>query len=250
MRALMTGITQSNVIRCDLHTHDCWELVLCIQGESRLQVGERIIPFTPGVIVCQPPHLLHGLIETKGYQDLWIQVEDFAPPIPDEVPVFADDGGKRFFLLAQMMHEAFFTRDVNQEKLIGALWNALYQLLCSKATENTYSPVVQQLMQDMIRNFALRDYSLSDTIRATGYCVDYMRRLFHAETGCTPMEYLTRLRIENARRLLALPNGGGHSVRQVALLCGYDDPYYFSRLFRRHTGCSPREYQKLHDHEF
>ena len=97
-------------------------------------------------------------------------------------------------------------------------------------------------MQDMICNFASRNYSLRDAIGASGYCADHMRRRFLQETGSTPMEYLIALRMENARRLMNPANGGGLSVRQVALLCGYEDPYYFSRLLKRHVGCSPSEF--------
>jgi AraC-like DNA-binding protein len=54
----------------------------------------------------------------------------------------------------------------------------------------------------------------------------------------TPFEYLQRRRMAKAHRLLIQ---GTSSVKEVAAACGYDDPYYFSRMFRRQYDCTPRD---------
>jgi len=66
------------------------------------------------------------------------------------------------------------------------------------------------------------------------------RRIFREVTGATPRDYLERQRMERAARLLL---NGSEPVKAVADLVGYDDPYHFSRAFRRHYGTSPRAWR-------
>jgi AraC-like DNA-binding protein len=64
-------------------------------------------------------------------------------------------------------------------------------------------------------------------------------RVFRNETGMTVGEYLTRIRIDAAKRLLLT----SLTVSAVAKLVGFEDPYYFSRVFRRATAASPSEFR-------
>ena len=68
---------------------------------------------------------------------------------------------------------------------------------------------------------------------------DHLRRLFQQETGRTPVEFLTELRVAEAKRLLKV---GGFAVKQVAERVGIPDPYYFSRVFQKVTGRRPSAY--------
>ena len=67
--------------------------------------------------------------------------------------------------------------------------------------------------------------------------------LFKRRTGCAPMDYFTRLRMERARRLL---DATTLSVKEVAAAMGYEDQFYFSRVFKSVTSLAPTEYRSLH----
>lgn len=66
-----------------------------------------------------------------------------------------------------------------------------------------------------------------------------IRRFEHA-TSNTPLEYLQRFRIENAKKMLENKNDG---IEQIALKCGYEDMSFFRKIFKRHVGMTPREYK-------
>jgi transcriptional regulator GlxA family with amidase domain len=68
---------------------------------------------------------------------------------------------------------------------------------------------------------------------------NFIRR-FEAATGNTPLEYLQRVRIEAAKKLLENSND---SIDQVAFKCGYDDIGFFRKIFKRHVAINPKEYQ-------
>ncbi|MGQ9780213.1 MAG: PocR ligand-binding domain-containing protein [Bacillota bacterium] len=69
----------------------------------------------------------------------------------------------------------------------------------------------------------------------------YLSHLFKSELGLTFVEYLTRVRIEEAKRLLATSN---LSVLGVAEKVGYEDASYFSKVFRKVTGMTPNQYRR------
>jgi transcriptional regulator GlxA family with amidase domain len=64
--------------------------------------------------------------------------------------------------------------------------------------------------------------------------------LFKKRTGCPPMDYFTRLRMRHASRLLESTPA---SVKEVAAALGYDDPFYFSRVFKSVHQVPPSRYR-------
>jgi AraC-like DNA-binding protein len=66
--------------------------------------------------------------------------------------------------------------------------------------------------------------------------------LFKRRVGCAPIDYFIRLRMQHACRLL---DGTVMSVKEVAATLGYDDPFYFSRIFKSVNRVAPTEYRLL-----
>ena len=69
----------------------------------------------------------------------------------------------------------------------------------------------------------------------------YFSKLFKEEAGENFIDYLTGLRIARARELLADP---ARTVKDISRMVGYADPNYFSRIFKKQTGMTPREYRE------
>jgi AraC-like DNA-binding protein len=69
----------------------------------------------------------------------------------------------------------------------------------------------------------------------------YLSNCFQKELGISPMTYLNRYRIKQARALLEL---GEQSMTQVSLAVGFSDSAYFSRVFQREVGVSPSAYRR------
>ncbi|MNC15310.1 putative response regulatory protein [compost metagenome] len=71
----------------------------------------------------------------------------------------------------------------------------------------------------------------------------YLSQLFKEKTGQTYHEYLTQVRMERTKELLAKTD---LKVYEIAYNVGYTDSTHFSKVFERYAGCKPREYRKFH----
>ena len=67
--------------------------------------------------------------------------------------------------------------------------------------------------------------------------------IFKENFGCTPREYITQQRLNTAENLLLNSN---LSIKKISEAVGYEDPLYFSRIFKKRYGYSPREFKELY----
>lgn len=74
-----------------------------------------------------------------------------------------------------------------------------------------------------------------------GVSKDYLTRIFRQETGLTPVAYLNRYRVHQAKRLLATTH---KTVHEIAFEVGFSSSEYFSHVFRKETGMSPSAYRE------
>ncbi|HUN07425.1 MAG TPA: substrate-binding domain-containing protein [Aggregatilineales bacterium] len=103
------------------------------------------------------------------------------------------------------------------------------------------SQLVKQALAYIQQNFA---YTLSraEIASAVGVSEDYLSRIFGREMGIPPWEYLNRYRILQAKHLLVQSN---MNITRIASEVGFEDPAYFSRVFQKIAGSSPRDYRLL-----
>lgn len=86
-----------------------------------------------------------------------------------------------------------------------------------------------------------RDVGLDDLAGLLGLSRSHFCTAFRQATGRTPHEWLTKLRMEQAQRLLHDP---GARITDIALAVGYHTPSAFAAAFRRHTGATPSDYRR------
>ena len=75
----------------------------------------------------------------------------------------------------------------------------------------------------------------------------WFNRSFRGTVGTSPMKYILEIRIRNAQTLLETTD---YSVANIASMIGYDNPMYFSRMFRKAKGMSPAKYRKTYREKY
>lgn len=97
---------------------------------------------------------------------------------------------------------------------------------------------VAQAVEFVLNNLD-RELSLIDLVRVGRYSERRFVQLFREALGCSPMAFVRACRIREAQRLLAPAGTERLSVKEVAGRLGFNDPQYFSRVFRQETGLTP-----------
>ena len=101
-----------------------------------------------------------------------------------------------------------------------------------------WSPLVSRAVAFVRENYG-KQMSLESTAYSLGISPNRLSRLFSEETGKGFSDYLIEFRIDKAKELLMVP---GASIKHVSISCGYPDPNYFSRLFKKVTGLTPTSF--------
>lgn len=83
--------------------------------------------------------------------------------------------------------------------------------------------------------------SIEEYAAKHGMSVSWFLKNFRQVTGRSPMQYILSLRINNAATLLETTD---FNVTEISTIVGYDNPLYFSRLFKKQKGISPSDYRK------
>ena len=94
---------------------------------------------------------------------------------------------------------------------------------------------------EFMRANVARSLTLQELSRHTGLSPTRYSALFREQTGSSPVDHHIRLRMQAACHYL---DTTALSVKEVAAKLGYDDPYYFSRIFQKILGCSPLAYRR------
>ena len=121
----------------------------------------------------------------------------------------------------------------------GSLLN-IQQFRAGQKEDSNDGNAVQQSIHYMKENLEKR-LTLEDIAGYIGYSVSHYSMLFKQMTGHTPLAYLNLLKIQQACYLL---DATDMKINQICFKIGIDDSYYFSRLFTKIMGMSPRSYRQ------
>lgn len=146
-------------------------------------------------------------------------------------------------LCSKLVHYWTVRHPYYHERCIGVLYEMIYVLL--KELTQPSGPYLDKVLpaRVFLDEHFQEDFELTQLATLCGLSETYFRRLFLRVFHETPAEYRRRLRIAYAEDLLL---SGNCSVTQAAQFCGYSDPAYFSRVFRKTTGLSPMQYIDEH----
>ena len=86
------------------------------------------------------------------------------------------------------------------------------------------------------------EINIEEYARSRHVSTSWFNKSFKTAVGTTPMNYILSIRIRNAQILLETTD---YNISNIASMVGYENAFYFSRLFKKHKGLSPAEYRKI-----
>ena len=111
----------------------------------------------------------------------------------------------------------------------------------NQISDKKYLEIIEKakkFIQDEYRN---EDMSLQLVASNVNVSSNHFSAIFRKETGETFIDYLTRVRMENAKELLTCTS---MKTSEIGFEVGYRDPHYFSYIFKKTIGMSPKEYRR------
>ena len=137
------------------------------------------------------------------------------------------------FIDNAVQNEEHFVKDIEQ------VLNFALEYRDSKMT-GKYGDVILKAKKYIEENYADQNTTLTKVAEVVCLSPNHFSTIFSQECRTTFIEYLTNVRIENAKRLLKETDMKGYDI---AYECGFSDPHYFSYIFKKNTGLSPREFK-------
>lgn len=246
MEVAYVGRTNNVYTEFPKHSHGYWEIMYNKYGTGIMEIDGQSYPFEPGDVAIIPPGLEHRKVadSTDGFEDFCLFIKSFRPIGSHPFRILKDDDRGT---VRQLMDTAAFYNNIDnvyERAILNSLGDLLYQtLVLIYSSSQHQDPRIEGAIEKMRNNIANIDFELTETIEGSGYCTGYFRKIFKEYTGQSPVEYMQHLRVNYAKSQMN-QFGNSRSIKDVAHSSGFNDALYFSRVFKKITGYSPREYMK------
>ena len=225
--------------------HPNYYLYLCAHGNGALKIDGREFVLSPGTLFLISPWQLHEIVGDKDFTYLYISfngpdVKALLSSAGIVEPYHVADGYEHliefwmksvrrinfcndFFLTSSVF---MYTMSAVSENLNG----------CTSDDDNVFISVLKYVDEHCCENINLK--MVADIFF---YNEKYFSHMFKERIGVNFTGYLNELRV---RRALSLIDGNAASVQELSAKCGFNDSYYFSKVFKKHVGLSPSQYAK------
>ena len=175
-------------------------------------------------------------VENGNYDEVIINIKENGP-------VFKAADKENLFIAIQ---NVLSKRNISIEKSsMSSLqsnkdWHTYLNVCCMKINEFYYSKQSMSRAKKYIEAHYSKGITLEDVAALVKLSPNYFSSQFREEFDETFIGFLTRTRMKNARELI---EENVYSLKEISFMVGYNDPNYFSRVFKRHYQSSPRQFQ-------
>ena len=231
-------------------------LFYCVQGKGYYTLDGHTFTLNPNQYVIVPATdkpLVYWSDTEDPWSIYWVHFTSDALQafnrayhiVPEQGPQYIPHNEKGIRIWEEMYEN--LSRGYSAENLMNTNL-CLYHLIATfvfsqQQNQNSSSPekaIIRETI-DYMKNNLDKTIRIEDFADLNKYSVSHFSKLFRLTTGMSPIEYFIHLKMQKACQLLYTEDS---RVKQIAALLGYDDPYYFSRLFKKYMNTSPETYRK------
>ncbi|MGD0140052.1 MAG: AraC family transcriptional regulator [Tepidisphaeraceae bacterium] len=216
-----------------------------ISGMGAMKIGSQQLNFGSGMVAIYLPIFPHRFWALKPVNEFcWFTLDG---PLAEEFILQLGLNAGVFHCQPPTLEKLYGLMDCLKDHTIQGRRHAslmaiemLYEMANSIRTPRV-APLVQRARHLIEQEFADPDLSAERIAADLSYHRGSLSRLFHKQTGVTIIEYLTHVRLQEAKNLLRYTPD---KVAAVAEKCGFREATYFCRWIRKHTGKTAREMRR------
>ena len=231
------------------------ELIYCLKGAGAARINGRLHRVKPESLLwvsCWHPH--HYFADPQQPWELyWTRIE--GPGLDAmadllrirDVAVFSDlpDAPVQecFQEMFGLLENPGPSLPARMHGVTARLLGLLYENRFKDGTQDPQEPIPHSLERPLIhmRQHYADTLRLNDLAALGGMSVSHFIRIFKRAMGTSPIDWLRRERITQAKRRLTDTD---EPVKEIARQCGYRDPYFFSKDFKKFAGVPPTDYRR------
>ncbi|TMW71259.1 helix-turn-helix domain-containing protein [Alteribacter natronophilus] len=225
-----------------------WTVFCVEEGELLYQIGDEKNTAVAGdVIFCAPDIPMNRYTEGP----LTFHFLRFTPPDGTVVPegLISVKNRRRLETTYDCLRKLAFIETGRALEVKGHLLADILlfhelenEEMIAEPEDSVQDPLVRRALR-LIQEKAFTDLSIADAARETGLSDVQFSRRFDQSVGMPPMEYLTVLRMRKARTYLIETE---KTMDDIAASIGYQNGFYFSRIFKKKMGMAPSEFRRRH----
>ena len=250
-------------------SHDFWEMVYVDRGRVRIRRDEEELVLSQGEIIFHKPNEFHSIRAEGAAPNFFVVSFDTASAAMKHFEGYHTVLDKTLApFISSVIREAEATYEIPKndpsltrllrkenapvggEQLIKTYLEQLFVLLLRGMTREAGTSIFPSKelleghlvgsMKKLIEERATGTFRVGELCAELGYSESYLCRLFRAQTGETLAAYAIRTRIGRAKEMI---REGRYNFSQISDALGFDNPQYFSRVFKRVTRMTPSEFK-------
>lgn len=236
-------------------------LIYCVDGKGCVKIKDETFQLEANQLIIIPPYTPHTYYADKcePWSIYWLHfyghnADYFAKTLCYPISIPTDDSSRIENRLS-LFEEIFYTLNSGDDNshihyanccfihfLATIRYINIYRRVAPNQAKSYGDKMVHRLVHYMTENID-KQLSCSDFAEYVGYSESYLYRCFYKEIGVAPSTYFQSLKMKKACSLLTETN---LLIKHIALKLGYQDPFYFSKMFTKNIGVSPNNYRKEH----
>ena len=225
------------------HSHGCTEIVFYYGCSGTLIQNNHAYPYTDGCFSIYQPGQQHvDELKTPGHQFCVGVVGCDTGKLPSGLW----KGNQEMFKATDCLRKESQLHSVCHAERLDLLAGLLVLVLRNHFAEQIEVPRLHyqvRMLKELLDSRYSEPIQLQNLADRFYVHPDYLRRLFRQALGESPLAYLIGRRLKTAQELLSHVDW---PVFKIGEAVGFPNPYYFCRLFKKHTGQTPSEYRASH----